>query len=137
MTRRSLLSLFGRSWLPSVEPGVNTLHGTITIPSDGDAAVEVSPRTPALWFPLGFDKREQNFEIMRPALVDHRDAAREFVRTGKPGAFMQRLVRGHWQRYYTGPVGQKRVVFRHKEPYWQGDQDAPIALREHVLGAGT
>lgn len=38
MTRRSLFSLLGLSWLPGVEPE-NLLRGTVTIPSDGDAAI--------------------------------------------------------------------------------------------------
>ncbi len=38
MTRRSLFTLLGLSWLPP-EPALNLLNGTVTIPSDGDPAI--------------------------------------------------------------------------------------------------
>lgn len=44
MTRRSLFSLLGLSWLPGIEPE-NLLRGTITIPSDGDVAIAEEVRS--------------------------------------------------------------------------------------------
>lgn len=96
---------------------------------DGDTSVG-SPPGPSKRTGL---PRVWNFKISRPVAVDCRQSAKEFVRTGKPGPFIQRLVRGHWQRYHVGPRGNQRCVMKHKEPYWQGNEDAPIALHSHAL----
>lgn len=78
--------------------------------------------------------RVWNFRITRPVQVGLLREAREFVRTGDPGPNLQRLVRGHWQRYHVGPRAQSKTTWIHKEPYWHGNQDAPIALHQHVIG---
>jgi hypothetical protein len=75
-----------------------------------------------------------HFQITRPVIVNFIEAARLYVRGERHGAFLQRLVRGHWQHYWIGSKGgERRAVLKHKEPYWQGDPEAPIALRAHVL----
>ena len=75
--------------------------------------------------------------LTRPVSVDFREAARSYVRGEGNSVFLQRLVRGHWQHYWVGKRdGERRCVLKHKEPFWQGNPDAPIALRSHVLKGG-
>lgn len=45
----------------------------------------------------------------------------------------QHMVRGHYKMQRHGEGGAQRKWI-HVEPYWRGDENAPIAVRSHVLG---
>ena len=78
--------------------------------------------------------RTRVFKLARNVLVDCRDAVRAYARGEKRGALsLQHFVRGHWKMQRCGALGLDRK-FIHIEPYWRGPEDAPIALRSHVLG---
>jgi len=78
------------------------------------------------------------FQLSRPVKVDCRSeviAALERAAQGQPkgrAPSVQTLVRGHWKRQACG-VGRAARRYIHVEPYWRGPEDAPIAVRSHVL----
>jgi hypothetical protein len=73
------------------------------------------------------------FRPTRAVKVDVRDAVRSFASGQRHGKLsLQHLVRGHHKRQACGPSGSERKWI-HIEPYWRGDEDAPIAQRQHVL----
>lgn len=71
--------------------------------------------------------------IGSPINLDVRHYVREFVagRRGMPS--VQSMVRGHWKRQVIG-VGRtgRKVIW--VEPYWRGDEDAPILVHPYRLG---
>lgn len=73
--------------------------------------------------------------VGRPVSVDARRYVREYIASGgKRGPrTTQSLVRGHWKHQPHG-IGRSERKFIHIEPYWRGPEDAPIAVRPHVLG---
>lgn len=78
--------------------------------------------------------------VLRPPLrvnVDARAALRSYVAGTKKGAApsVQVLVRGHWKNQPCG-TGRSERKFIHIEPYWRGPEDAPIAVRPHILKNG-
>lgn len=93
----------------------------------GPRPVKRDPRTgePKTW----------TFQLTRDVKVDVRDAVRDYVRgVTRNSPTVQTLVRGHWRRQPFGKGGTERKnIF--VEPYWRGPEDAPIALRKHVVTA--
>ncbi len=73
------------------------------------------------------------FQLTRDVRVDCREWVTSYL-SGKEGksASIQSLVRGHHKRQPCGPEGKDRKWI-HVEPYWRGPEDAPIAVRSHVL----
>jgi hypothetical protein len=73
------------------------------------------------------------YKVTRPVVVDCREWLRS-LSLGKTRKLMtvQIPVRGHWKNQRCGPGGTERK-FIHIEPYWRGPEDAPIAVRSHVL----
>ena len=74
--------------------------------------------------------RMWDFRVSRPVAFDARPYVRDYLRGDRRSLSLQRIVRGHWQRYHT----REGLVWKHKEPYFQGDADAPIAAPSVVLG---
>lgn len=75
------------------------------------------------------------FEVGRPLKVDCRPAITEFLKGRRSSVKnVQTLVRGHWKSQAHGPNHSLRKAL-HIEPYWRGDEDAPIRIRPHTLGA--
>lgn len=74
--------------------------------------------------------------LRRDVVVDCRDWLENHLRgdaDAKRVISVQTLVRGHWKRQAYGPGASDRKYI-HIEPYWRGPEDAPIAVRSHVLG---
>jgi len=72
------------------------------------------------------------YRLLRDVKVDVRDAVGDYVRGGRASPTVQVLVRGHWKHQAHGAASSLRKRI-HVEPYWRGPEDAPIALRSHVL----
>lgn len=72
--------------------------------------------------------------LTRDVKVDCRQAVRDYIRGASDRKLsVQTLVRGHWKMQPHGPnAGERKFI--HVEPYWRGPEDAPIALKNHVLG---
>ncbi len=70
--------------------------------------------------------------ISRPVKVDVRQALRSYLRGDRSGLTVQLLVRGHWKNQPHG-LGATARKFIHIEPYWRGPEEAPIAVRPHIL----
>jgi len=71
--------------------------------------------------------------LSRPVKLDCREYVRDFI-SGERGSIAVRYMRrGHWRNQPYGPKGSLRK-FIHIEPHWVGSEDAPIAVRPHVLG---
>lgn len=72
------------------------------------------------------------FELRSEVAVDCRPAINDFIagRRRDPSA-LQWLVRGHWRNQACGVDFQERRPTWIK-PYWKGDEDGPIAMRDHV-----
>jgi hypothetical protein len=73
------------------------------------------------------------FKLTRDVKVDARKAVREYAagqRRVNPAVRV--LVRGHWKMQAHGPDRTERRMI-HIEPYWRGDDDAPVAVRKHLL----
>lgn len=77
------------------------------------------------------------FQLTRNVRVDCRDRVRDIIQGRKSGnVSVQILVRGHWKNQVYGP-GRSERKFIHIEPYWRGPEDAPIAVRSHILAGST
>lgn len=72
------------------------------------------------------------FRLSRRVVIDCRNAVRAATRGGGAVPSVQVLVRGHRKRQPFGP-GREMRRWIHVEPYWRGPEDAPIAVREHLL----
>lgn len=71
--------------------------------------------------------------LTRDVKVDCRQHVRDYIRGASDRTLsVQHMVRGHWKMQKHGEGGAQRK-FIHVEPYWRGPDDAPIALRNHVL----
>lgn len=73
------------------------------------------------------------YVLGRKVSVDARPAIAAYIRGNGISPTVQCLVRGHWKNQPCGPEAKERK-FIHVEPYWRGPEDAPIAVRPHVLG---
>lgn len=79
------------------------------------------------------------YNLGRPVRVDARAYVKDYLggaRGARGPVTVQSLVRGHWKHQPHG-VGGKDRKFIHVEPYWRGPEDAPIAVRPHVLGGAA
>jgi hypothetical protein len=74
------------------------------------------------------------FQLGRPIQVDCRQALHEYLegRRSSSEITVQFLVRGHWRWQAHGP---KHSLRRRQwiEPFWKGNEGAPIPLRAHNL----
>lgn len=68
----------------------------------------------------------------RPVPVDVKHSVAAYVRGNGKTLKSQGITRGHWKWQAHG-VGRALRKFIHIEPYWRGPEDAPIAVRSHVL----
>lgn len=74
------------------------------------------------------------FRLTRDVRVDMREGVRSWA-SGRSGRLaVQSLVRGHWKNQPHGPRNSLRKWI-HVEPFWRGPEDAPIAVRSHVMKA--
>lgn len=74
----------------------------------------------------------RNYRLTRKVVHDVRPAVIAYgTGTGRK-LTVQSIVAGHWKRQAYGPRSALRKII-HVEPYWRGDEDAPIAVRSHVL----
>lgn len=73
------------------------------------------------------------FKLTRDVHVDARPMVRAYL-AGHEGRTLgvQTMVRGHYKRQ---PYGEKNLLRRWVfiEPYWRGPEDAPMALRTHII----
>lgn len=74
------------------------------------------------------------FRLTRPVQLDTRESVCNYIRGGGTTPTVQSLVRGHWKRQPCGLDKTDRKLI-HIEPYWRGPEDAPVAVRPHVLEA--
>jgi opacity protein-like surface antigen len=76
----------------------------------------------------------RRYVLRRDVKVNLVQQVRDFV-SGRVATSptVQSLIRGHWKRQAHGPGGTERKWI-HVEPYSRGPEDAPIAVRSHVLG---
>ncbi len=75
-----------------------------------------------------------NLELRRDTTIDLRPWVKRYLSGGEGTAMtVQTMVRGHWKRQAHGP-GRVDRKWIHIEPYWKGPDDAPIAVRDHVMG---
>lgn len=83
------------------------------------------------------DPQTTTFQLVRDVKIDCRQTVRDYCRGLRRGApSVQHMVRGHWKdQPYGAGGGERRHIF--VEPYWRGPEDAPIALRNHVLGGAS
>jgi hypothetical protein len=72
------------------------------------------------------------FKLTRDVKIDVRAAVTAYVAGGGRSPTVQSLVRGHWKNQPHGPRSSLRKWI-HVEPFWRGPEDAPIAVRSHVL----
>lgn len=72
------------------------------------------------------------YRFTRPVVHDVRKAVQDYIAHGGKAPTVQSVVAGHWkmQVHGAGRTERKRIFV---EPYWRGPEDAPIALRPHVL----
>jgi len=71
------------------------------------------------------------FRITRDVVVDARPWVRAYLASKGKSPDLRRLVRGHWQRYWT--KASPEPTWLHKEPYWHGPEGAAIAQRSHRI----
>lgn len=83
-----------------------------------------------------FPTREQ-WVVGKAVKLDLRLKVHDYIANGggseRGPQTIQTLVRGHWKNQAHGAAGADRK-FIHIEPYWRGPEDAPIAVRPHILG---
>lgn len=76
----------------------------------------------------------RTYALRRDVKIDCRSAVLDYLRGTRSSVKIRSMVRGHWKHQPCGPERSERK-FIHIEPYWRGPDDAPIALRNHVLAA--
>jgi hypothetical protein len=85
---------------------------------------------------IGKIPSDLEFVVGSPVHVRTVDFVRDYIRLGprkmRGRQTVQTLVRGYWKNQPCGPRGTERK-FIHIEPYWRGPEDAPIAVRPHIL----
>lgn len=75
------------------------------------------------------------FKLTRDVNVDMREPLRQYLFGGKGRSpTVQIMVRGHHKRQPCGP-GLSERKWIHIEPYWRGPEDAPIAVRSHLVNS--
>lgn len=80
---------------------------------------------------FGQEPNSQVYIIGRPVKVDFRLAVSAFVHGKSKSLSVQSLVAGHHKHQPHGPGNSLRKwIFI--EPYWRGDEEAPIVVRPHV-----
>lgn len=72
------------------------------------------------------------FQLTRDVKVDCREYVSAYLAGNGTSPSVQCLVRGHHKRQVCGP-GRSERKWIHIEPYWRGPEDAPIAVRSHVV----
>lgn len=106
-----------------LELGDRGMMDQITRQRDRQQSKRAPGTQPSVW----------KFEVRRDIVVDCREAIQQYVKgTRRNAPVVQVLVRGHWKRQAHGPALSQRKVIQ-VEPYWRGPEDAPIAVRGHVL----
>lgn len=79
------------------------------------------------------NQHARTFEIKRDIKVDCREYVKDFCLGKGSSPNVQRMVRGHPKRQPFGPGReQRKIIF--VEPYMRGPEDAPFALRSHIIG---
>jgi hypothetical protein len=88
------------------------------------------------------NKRQEKFPtsnqylLRAPIKFNVTAGVRNYIANGKKGRgglqSVQYVVRGHWKNQAHGS-GRAERKFIHIEPYWRGPEDAPIAVRPHIL----
>jgi hypothetical protein len=75
---------------------------------------------------------QRHYRFTRSVVHDVRKAVRDHSLHGGKSPTVQTVVTGHWkmQVHGVGRSERKRIFI---EPYWRGPEDAPIALRPHML----
>jgi hypothetical protein len=136
------------SWEASFKWAMNLLF-YVTRPDFKDLEhVEANEEAAALWrrmqnAPKGSKKRERILDQYRAApkrpriLVGRRVVVDERLprsrAEAKSALMIRTLVPSHWQRYRTGP-GRTEVVWKQKDPYWRGPEDAePAPTQVHEV----
>jgi hypothetical protein len=103
------------------------------------AVTEQDPRTQAPRGSSGSKKHREGepqtsvYSIGRPITIDCRPHVQAYVLGRRSPPSVQFLVRGHWRHQAHGP-GHTERRWKWIEPFWKGSEDAPINLREHVVG---
>lgn len=79
------------------------------------------------------DSLPKIFKLTRNVSVDVRQSIRDFIdgRAAK-GPTLRVLVRGHWRLQPCGAGSESRKMIQ-IEPYWRGDEGAPVAVRSHIV----
>jgi len=110
--------------------------------------VEANPEAAALWrrmqnAPKGSKKRERILDQYRatpkqPRIVVGRRVVLDSRLPSNVGEAMRALrvrtfVPAHWQRYHVGPRGSGEVVWKQKDPYWRGPDDAEVSSPVHEV----
>lgn len=73
------------------------------------------------------------FKLTRDVKVDARKSVREYADgRRRVNPTVRVLVRGHWKLQAHGAGMTERSLI-HIEPYWRGEDDAPVAVRKHIL----
>lgn len=73
-----------------------------------------------------------SIRLSRAVRVDARTYVRQLATGERRKITLQYMRRGHWRNQAHGPRHTLRKVI-HVEPTWVGPEDAPIAVRSHVL----
>jgi len=77
------------------------------------------------------EPKSRIYTLGKPVKVDVRQALNDFIHGRRRNSpTVQTLVRGHWKPKLAERVGHPVWV----EPYWRGDDAAPITVRAHYLG---
>ncbi|WP_394831658.1 hypothetical protein LVJ94_34615 [Pendulispora rubella] len=84
--------------------------------------------------PPGSPPKIWTYELRRDVRVDVRAAVQAYVDGGGSSPTVQMLIPGHYRRQHYGPRNATRVELIQIDAYWRGPEDAPIAVRKHVLG---
>lgn len=77
----------------------------------------------------------RTYQLGKPINLDCRPAIRSYLEGKRKGGVpeVQVLVRGHWKMQPWGPKHSLRKAIQ-VQPYWRGNEEAPINVRDHVLG---
>jgi hypothetical protein len=73
-----------------------------------------------------------NFQLTRPIKLDVRKEVRAYLSGEGRQVTVQTFVRGHY-KYQPCGVGGSQRKWIHVAAYWRGPEDAPIAVRPHVV----
>lgn len=73
------------------------------------------------------------FQVGAPVRHDCREAIAAYIQGDRKSLSVQCLVTGHFKMQPYGPQSTlRKQIWR--EPFWRGPDDAPIALRSHIIG---